>query len=1748
MLRSTNRLLLACLVLWAASGVSAAADRTVKTRTKKIILIAGRKSHGPGHHEYEKGLRLVKACLDSSPNLKGLSVELHLNGWPQDPTTLETADTIVMFCDGADHSERAHPLLSGDRLAMIEKQMKRGCGFVALHYTVFVPNRRGGQQFLNWIGGYFDYQSGSGPRKWYSKIRTATTTPRPATPAHPICRGLKPFKLREEYYYHIRFRDKDPRRTPILTTSIPGEKTDQVVAWAVQRKEGGRGFGFTGGHFHDNWKVAPFRRMILNAIVWTAGMKVPPGGVRSALPSEKQLSDVAVGRPIRALIVTGHQYPGHKWRQTTPAISAALRGDLRMQVTVVNNVEFLADPRLRNYDVMVLNYCNWKRPGLSDAAKAGFVRYLKSGGGLVIVHFANGAFHYSLPGAGKSDWPEYRKICRRVWDHTKDPKTGRMKSAHDPYGKFRVNIADAKHPVTRGMQPFETSDELYFHQQGTLPIHVVATAHSHMTGHDEPIAFVYDYGRARVFQTVLGHDAASLRVSGTAALIRRGAVWTAGRKPRPLSEKTLVSKRLSVETLVKGRFGKALDARVAVAEVTHQSAYAKLPISVECWTRLHSKARYNILVASGPKASGDHWEIFSETGTGKFSAYLPGFSPALIRSGTDITDDRLHYVAMTCDGRHVKLYIDARLVAEKTVHRIRRGGPVGSLWFGAYPQGSLGCDGVIDEVRLSDTVRRINQIPQAPFRPDAHTIGLWHLDATVAKRLRDASSTNNPALLRQPGRAAPSVLKVTYRLADSDLKIVKIDHSPDDSFLSIRADSAGRLFVGCREALFVYEPDNRGGYHPRKLLYRFPPDSWINDLEIRGDDLYCMTSAALYLFPRGRVARRDLKPRRLIWGSPVDLHVTYHGLAWGPQGDLYFTSGDPLLTYGDFAHQPDHWGHWTVFTQPTGTQVPYTGTGGFFHCRPDGSRFRVVAQGTRGSFGLVFDRSWNLFSNDNDHESIPSRYVPGRLLYAAPKANFFWPRGWMARKTPRRADLLKTVTAGLGRAVLVGQSYYDESFLPKKYRHNLLVARWGQRRLNRYVLTRRGAGFEAKEFPLLIGGGAARPVGVAVGRGGRLFVTVSHMAGNAYSPKYPSDLIMITRRDDPPAHPFDPYEATTADPSRLWQELASDSWWRRQRAHLEIARRGGKLLDEAVSRLQRSSSQDGTINHLLWLAGLSGSSRAAQAVRAFADNPDPSERRQAIRVLSEMPKLRAPRKLFVKALADRDPGVRHTALISLFNSSGPLPDEVARGPGRSRDSYLRQTAAFLLAEQGAIEQIRRLCTTDDVPGRMLGILAAGFQLTVPPADDRPPAELPLTIRRTGAVWDAKTVVQYANEKIDLSKFERIGSYTTAERWNKVKHTPQQEQLFRLLVDRLSDPNDGNRFQAAYFLSLLNDARSRPLLAKVRSEDLARRLASTPFRPVQNLWRIGPFSTKRTGLPESHAIESGPIDLSAGHPGIHKTLHWTKQTAANGRFGLRVEADKRSRFYFLFRLQSFAPVRAELTASTFNKVRIWHNGRPVPRGTTAQLELQPGSNNILMRVDAANSASTLSLQYRATGQVEAVLPENLGSASLAARLKSATAKGGRLPDMRKFLDVNWNKAVSEGNAERGRKLFSVDGLACVKCHGDLKGRSGRGAPSLADAGKRFTVPYLVESILLPSKRVATLFRATLLVTEAGKTITGLVVEENKQQLVLLLPNGTKQTVRKDKIEMRKIQSVSPMPVGLVKTPEELRDLLAYLCRK
>ncbi|MFM7521045.1 MAG: family 16 glycoside hydrolase [Planctomycetota bacterium] len=258
---------------------------------KKIVLVAGRASHGPGEHEFRAGTRLLEKCLDASG--QRLVTVTHTDGWPTDPTAFDNADAIFFFADGGG----GHPVLQSNHLGQIDALAKRGVGVACLHYAVEVPKEKGGPEFLNWMGGYFEPHWSVNPHWTLAATELAKD--------HPITRGVKPFTTNDEWYYHMRFKEPADGLVPILSAVPPdatrerpdgphsnnpvvraGKGSREVLAWAYDRPGGGRGFGCTGAHFHRNWADDDFLRLMLNALVWTAGLDVPLDGVPSTVSAD----------------------------------------------------------------------------------------------------------------------------------------------------------------------------------------------------------------------------------------------------------------------------------------------------------------------------------------------------------------------------------------------------------------------------------------------------------------------------------------------------------------------------------------------------------------------------------------------------------------------------------------------------------------------------------------------------------------------------------------------------------------------------------------------------------------------------------------------------------------------------------------------------------------------------------------------------------------------------------------------------------------------------------------------------------------------------------------------------------------------------------------------------------------------------------------------------------------------------------------------------------------------------------------------------------------------------------------------------------------------------------------------------------------------------------------------------------------------------------------------------------------------
>jgi len=692
---------------------------------------------------------------------------------------------------------------------------------------------------------------------------------------------------------------------------------------------------------------------------------------------------------------------------------------------------------------------------------------------------------------------------------------------------------------------------------------------------------------------------------------------------------------------------------------------------------------------------------------------------------------------------------------------------------------------------------------------------------------------------------ATASAKGEYRLTDPDLKLVTVDSDPQVSFLGLAADGVGRLFAGSREALFVYEPAAGGLYQPRQELFRFPKDAWVYDIAIRGHDLYVATTTALYLLRDGVVKREGLAAERLMWGWPVfHVHQGLHGMTFGPDGDLYLSLGDELVYYGDYRRRPDHFGHWPIYHGPDNAATPYTGEGGVLRLSPDGRKLSVIANGTRNDCGLAFDEQWNLFGNDNDHEGMPNDYVPGRLLHITPHSYFNWPRGWMIEKQPWRSDLLDTMSPDLGRYVPIGMAYYGDAFLGEKYRHALLVPEWGSRKIARYPLQAAGDSFKTKEEVLLTGDGDARPVSVAVGRGGRLFAVVCFMVHNEGSPMYRSDLVMVTRANDPANAPFMAFDEVAASREQLLAELGNPNWSNRFRAHTELTRRG-----DSSARLANLDAESPTAPHLIWLAASNPAARGE--VQKLAGHADAGIRAEAVSALARFGVTGAS-EFFMASLKDNDPRVRQAALAGLQDQTTELPfDAVVTAAGEDF-SHIRQAANFLLAQRATVAQLRALCSSPELPRRRAGVVALGFRLSLPPWDQ----PLDPTTSLDASKKDAYRITYAGGGEEVLTERARMGNFTASEAWASRNKTSDDLALLDLLRDRLTDADANLGKQAALYLRLLADA---------QTESQVNALLGFPAPPQKAKPIANATTTGLMELPEAYAKLDWVKEAAAGDP-------------------------------------------------------------------------------------------------------------------------------------------------------------------------------------------------------------------------------------------------------------------------------------------
>ncbi len=256
-----KHLLIALLVL--LTTVSAQAESKTK-----VLFVGKQPDHPFGTHMYLHTSEMLAKCL----KLNGDIETVVSDGWPRDEKVLEGVSSIVVYATPA-----AEFLLDGPHRDQVTKLLDSGAGLVTIHWasSIFEQNLdRLGPAWLGYMGA-----------TWVSNVglHTGESPLKQLVPEHPVCRGWKEYDLHDEYYLNPRIVDA----TPLLEVTANAQSV--TVGWAYERANGGRSFGTTLGHFYRNFQREPFRRMVVNAILWSAKVDVPGGGARVDL-SEADLA------------------------------------------------------------------------------------------------------------------------------------------------------------------------------------------------------------------------------------------------------------------------------------------------------------------------------------------------------------------------------------------------------------------------------------------------------------------------------------------------------------------------------------------------------------------------------------------------------------------------------------------------------------------------------------------------------------------------------------------------------------------------------------------------------------------------------------------------------------------------------------------------------------------------------------------------------------------------------------------------------------------------------------------------------------------------------------------------------------------------------------------------------------------------------------------------------------------------------------------------------------------------------------------------------------------------------------------------------------------------------------------------------------------------------------------------------------------------------------------------------------------
>jgi putative membrane-bound dehydrogenase-like protein len=886
----------------------------------------------------------------------------------------------------------------------------------------------------------------------------------------------------------------------------------------------------------------------------------------------------------------------------------------------------------------------------------------------------------------------------------------------------------------------------------------------------------------------------------------------------------------------------------------------------------------------------------------------------------------------------------------------------------------------------------------------------------------------------------------------------------------------------------------------------------------------------------------------------VDSDHGLHGMAFGPDGKLYFTVGD--ARYGADkvqAREPTF-----DVTDKSGRRLSASNFGTTLRVNRDGSQLEVLTSGHRNNYQAAIDSFGNVFGSDNDDDGNRGCRMywvmdGGQYGYQHPDSSRHW-----AEELPGIIPKL----VGTGNGAPGGLTVYQGELLPKKYFGAVLQIDSGTHQVNAHPLARHGAGFRS-DYEILLKGDDAwfRPVDLSVAPDGSLFVCDWYDAGvggNRFS------------------------DQTTGRIYRLTASGAKQQPTQFDGTNAIEALRSPNTVTRLAARETLLSAGEDSRRGLLELFGSDRSVDRARALHVLFDLPntgvddvvaalndsEPRIRETAVRLLARdatrefvvqpvtAQSIEPPAQRFLDQILpladDNDAGVRRALLMAVrnvptSNLGGAISKLAATWDGRDR-YYLEALRAGIVNRE--TQFVKRLF--DSLTDQAIESGWNNQSIAVPPyypvgtndAFLRPQDELPLSnaaSRVVGLAW----------------VLQRPESIPALRRLLKQNQSPTVEQAATIALVGIAHRSAGELLIERYLADGVSEDRKRDILRQLGAgvagawsdlakQDSLRNVFATALDDrtlqIDAMQAIARAKLSEFGEQMLPFADDASLDMTVRVAAI-TSLGKLKYDPVRRLARELVDASKGEpsggplSLAALDALQAFA--RKETQASLMQIL------------VDAEMPLDVRRQSLRLVSTSAAGAEQVLSQHKAQS-----IPADLHSELVFLlhnhsdrRIRSMAENElpiGSGSDGKKIHNVQTVLAL-QGNASRGGELFqNHKEAACARCH-RVTGEGSLVGPDLASVGMKYGDKELLYHIQFPSGAINYNFVAHTFLLNDGRVLNGLVIDRSGGQIKLGIATGQHITIAADEIEEERPQSVSLMPAGLVAnfTEQQLADLVEYL---